>query len=87
MKNLDHDKEVWSKTSVINFLLQQKLEYFDCIEENLCFVVRLIKEDNPDDYYRFLQITPTICFIIIDDPSLDEFLELDIGDETKEDIV
>ena len=86
MKNLDHDKEVWNKSSVINFLLQQKLEYFDITEEVLCFVVRTIKIDNPDDYYRLVELTPTISIIVRDDPSLDGFLEIENNDETKEDI-
>ena len=86
MKKMDHDKEVWDKLSIINFLLQQKIEYFDIVDENLCFVVRLIKLDNPNQNYRFVELTPTISIIIIDEPSLDEFLELENNDETKEDI-
>ena len=86
MKKMDHDKEVWDKLSIINFLLQQKIEYFDIVDENLCFVVRLIKLDNPNQNYRFVELTPTISIIIIDEPSLDEFLELDVNDEKIEKI-
>jgi len=83
-KYLDVDKEVWDKKSVICFLEQQKLEYVEIIDENLLFVVRLIEGDNEKDRYRFIELTPTISFIVIDDEKLDEFLEIETNISIEE---
>ena len=83
-KYLDVDKEVWTKSSIINWLEQEKITYVEIVEENILFVVRMLKEDNEKDKYRFLELTPTISFIIIDDEKLDEFLELETNISIEE---
>ena len=70
---------LWTETKVFNFCKEQKLLVDDLIDETLFFVVRLVDAKKETVSYRMLEVSETITFIIADDKSLDEFLELDIG--------
>jgi hypothetical protein len=76
-KKQDNNKE-WTEETIKNFLEEQKFEYNEIFTEDLFFVVKLKIEEKEDVKYRLLEVTPTISFILQDDPSLDEFLEIDV---------
>ena len=79
----DNNKEEWTKEKIENFLEEQKFEYNEIFTEDLFFVVKLKTEEKEDKKYRLLEVTPTISFILQDDPSLDEFLEIDVPKKNK----
>jgi hypothetical protein len=77
-KKSENDRPVWNDDLVKSFCEEQKFDYQDIREETLFYVVRIAPEtEDPDQHYRLLEITPTISFILKDDPSLNEFMELD----------
>lgn len=78
-KKSENERPVWNDDLVKTFCEEQKFDYQDIKEETLFYVVRLASEsEDPDQKYRLLEITPTISFILKDDPTLDEFLEIDV---------
>ena len=78
-KNKIENDILWNEAKVLKFCNEQKLLVEDLIDETLFFVVRLVDAKKETVSYRMLEVSKSITFIIADDPSLDEFLELDIG--------
>jgi hypothetical protein len=83
----DNNVTEWNEDSIKTFLEEQKFEYAEIFTEDLFYVAKLnsrseltdseLTETDSELRYRLLEVTPTISFILQDDPSLNEFLEID----------
>ena len=76
MNYIVFNKNEWTESLIEKFCEEQKMEPLGIVEELLFFVVK-ITEPEEQQKFRLLEVTPTITFILKDDPSLDEFMELE----------
>lgn len=78
-KRADEHLPVWVVERVKDFCEEQKWEV-ESYEDSAQFIVAKMKTatDDCEKKYRHLELTPTVSFLIRDDPSLDEFLEPEI---------
>jgi hypothetical protein len=74
-KKSENDRPIWTESLVKEFCEEQKLEPLGIVEEQQFFVVKLTEPTEHN--FRLLEVTPTITFILKDDPSLDEIMELE----------
>lgn len=80
-KKAENDKPIWTPELASAFCEEQKFMVDEVKDETLFCVVKIASDDTtPDKHYRLIEITPTISFIVKDEPSLDEFLELEVPD-------
>lgn len=66
----------WDKTRAVTFCTSQNFTVLDVTEE-LDFIIVKTGDRHEDDQMRLFEVTPTVTFLIRDDPSLDEFLEVE----------
>jgi hypothetical protein len=78
-KKAEGEREPWSYETVLTFCEEQKMSPITVVEE-LQFVVVKLREREEEAKARLVEITPTITFILTDEPSLDEFLTLETYD-------
>jgi hypothetical protein len=71
--------EKWTKETATGFVLEQELPIISVVEERGIIIVQT-GERKDDDKMRLIEITPEISFLVKDDPSLDEFCELETGE-------
>lgn len=83
-KKIEKDRPVWTMESVKNFCEDQKYDVVS-YEDSTFFVVVKLTDSTDKKTYRLVEITPTLTFLIEDEPSLDEFLEKE-PQEVKEDL-
>ena len=57
------------------------------VTEEMNFIIVQTGERNDDDKMRLLEITPDIAFLVKDDPSLDEFCELETAENATRRLV
>lgn len=75
-KKAEGERPPWTYETVLTFCEEQKMTPLTVADE-LLFVVVKLNERDEEAKARLVEITPTITFILTDDPSLDEFLELE----------
>jgi hypothetical protein len=75
-KKPEGDNPVWDKEHAIWFCKEQDVTVLDVTEE-LQFIIVKTGEPEEGQSFRLLEITPTITFLLKDDPSLDEFMEVE----------
>jgi hypothetical protein len=73
-KKSEGDREPWNKENVVRFCEEQKYDPI-MIEEEYPFIVVTLREPKEEGTFRLVEITPSVTFLIQDDPSLDTFLE------------
>ena len=73
-KKSDNEHPAWTRESIHHFCEEQKIESLGVVEESQFFVVKTSEHDE-EQKFRLLEVTPTITFLLRDDPSLDEFME------------
>lgn len=83
-KKIEKDRPVWTMELVKNFCEDQKYDVVS-YEDSTFFVVVKLTDSTDKKTYRLVEITPTLTFLIEDEPSLDEFLEKE-PQEVKEDL-
>jgi len=78
-KRADEHLPAWSLERVKDFCEEQKWNVAS-YEDSAVFVVAKMNtaSDDCETKHRLLELTPTVSFLIRDDPSLDEFLEPEI---------
>lgn len=81
-KESENDKPIWTESLVKDFCEENKMEPLGMIEEVRFFVVKLLEHDS-EQKFRLLEVTPTITFILQDDPSLDEFMEAEFSEKVE----
>jgi hypothetical protein len=82
-KKSENDRPVWNEELVRQFCTEREIDYKEITEEVLVFVVK-VSDPIPDSKFRLFEVTETISFILRDDPSLDEFLEVEMSPNIKE---
>jgi len=75
-KKADGERDPWSYETVLTFCKEQEWTPLTVADE-LHFVVVKMTEREEEAKARLVEITPTITFVVSDDPSLDEFLTLE----------
>ena len=75
-KKSEGENPVWDKDRAIWFCKEQEVKIVDVVEES-GFIVVKTGDAEEDQKYRLLEVTPTITFLFKDDPSLDEFMEVE----------
>jgi hypothetical protein len=75
-KKQEGERPPWTYETVLTFCEEQKWCPLHVADELLFVVVQLNKREE-DEKARLVEITPTITFILKDDPALDDFLELE----------
>jgi hypothetical protein len=75
-KKAEGEREPWSYETVLTFCEEQKWSPLTVADE-LLFVVVKMSEREEEAKARLVEITPTITFIVRDDPTTDEFLTLE----------
>jgi hypothetical protein len=75
-KKADGEREPWSYETVLTFCKEQEWSPLTVADE-LLFVVVKMTEREEEAKARLVEITPTITFIVRDEPTLDEFLTLE----------
>jgi len=75
-KKSDGDNQVWDKERAVTFCKEQEVDILEVTEE-IQFIVIKTGEPEPNQVTRLVEITPTITFLLKNDPSLDEFMELE----------
>ena len=73
-KKSDNERPIWTQELVSEFCEEQKIEPLGIVEESQFFVVKTSTHED-EQKFRLLEVTPTITFLLRDDPSLDEFME------------
>lgn len=80
-KKPDEHLPPWTLETVKQFCEDQKWETASFEDSALFIVAKLTSaSDDCERKYRHLELTPTVSFLIRDDPSLDEFLQPEIPD-------
>lgn len=82
-KKAEGEREPWSYETVLTFCEEQKWCPLTVADE-LHFVVVKMRERDEEAKARLVEITPTITFILQDDPSLDEFITLETYQRKEE---
>jgi hypothetical protein len=78
-KKADEHLPAWSLDLVKDFCEDQKHEVASYEDSAVFIVAKLVSAtDDCEKKYRHLELTPTVSFLIRDDPSLDEFLQPEI---------
>ena len=77
------EREPWSYATVLTFCEEQKWCPLTVIDE-LHFVVVKMREREEEEKARLVEITPTITFILRDDPSTNDFLTLETYNTRRE---
>jgi hypothetical protein len=78
-KKADEHLPAWSLDLVKDFCEDQKHEVASYEDSAVFIVAKLVSAtDDCEKKYRHLELTPTVSFLIQDDPSLDEFLQPEI---------
>jgi hypothetical protein len=75
-KKSEGENPVWDKDRAVTFCKEQEVDIIEVTEE-IQFIVIKTGEPQPNQITRLVEITPTITFLLKNDPSLDEFLELE----------
>jgi hypothetical protein len=75
-KKAEGEREPWSYETVLTFCKEQEWTPLTIADE-LLFVVVKMNEREEEAKARLVEITPTITFIVKDDPTTDEFLTLE----------
>lgn len=75
-KKADGERPPWSYETVLTFCKEQEWTPITVADE-LLFVVVKMTEREEEAKARLVEITPTITFIVSDEPTLDEFLTLE----------
>jgi hypothetical protein len=79
-KKSEGDNPVWDKELAVSFCKElckeQEVAIVDVVEEQEFIIVKT-GEPEEGQSFRLLEVTPTITFIFRDDPSLDEFMEVE----------
>ena len=75
-KKAEGENPVWDKERATWFCKEQEMTVLEVTEE-LEFIVVKTGESTDGQKFRLLEVTPTITFLLKDDPSLDEFMELE----------
>jgi len=75
-KKAEGEREPWSYETVLTFCKEQEWTPLT-VSDEIQFVVVKMSEREEDKLARLVEITPTITFIVRDDPSTDEFLTLE----------
>jgi len=73
-KRSENDRPPWTMDLVKTFCEEAEIDYKGIVEENL-FLVAKVADHDESSKFRLVELTPTITFLVIDEPSLDEFLE------------
>jgi hypothetical protein len=76
-KKSENERPPWDMDTVKNFCQEQEIDYKGIVEESIFFVVKVADHDE-EQKFRLLELTPTITFLLKDDPSLDEFMEAEL---------
>jgi hypothetical protein len=69
-------KNEWTVEKARQYVLEQEVPVISIVEEKGIIIVQT-GERNEDDKMRLIEITPDISFLVKDDPSLDEFTEVE----------
>ena len=72
-KKADGDRPAWTYDTVMTFCEEEKYNPIKVTEE-FEFIVAQMTDVAEAERIRMLEVTPTITFLLRDDPSLDEFL-------------
>ena len=78
-KKPEQDRPAWTLEMVKEFCEDQKYDVVSYEDSTLFIVAKLTNAtaDGEKDY-RLIEVTPTLTFLVEDDPSLDEFMEPEI---------
>ena len=80
-KRSENDRPPWTMDLVKTFCEEAEIDYKGIVEENL-FLVAKVADHDESSKFRLVELTPTITFLVIDEPALDEFLEPELPAET-----
>jgi hypothetical protein len=81
-KRSENENPVWNKDLAIKFCMNQEVNILS-VSEEMDFIVVKTNERQEEDKMRLIEITPTITFLVKDDPSLDEFMEVETAHNAK----
>lgn len=76
----------WTMETAKGFVLEQELNVISVVEE-LNIIIVQTGERKDDDKMRLIEISPDISFLVKDDPSLDEFCELETAENAPRRLV
>lgn len=78
-KRSDGELPAWTTELVKEFCEDQKYEIATLEDSPVFIVAKLISAtEDGEKNYRHVELTPTVSFLIQDDPSLDDFLQPEI---------
>lgn len=81
-KRSENDRPPWTMDLVKTFCEEAEITYKGIVEENLFFVVK-VEDHDESSKFRLVELTPTITFLVRDEPALDEFLEPELPPKMK----
>ena len=76
-KKAESEHPAWTLERAKEFCEDQKYDVVSYEDSTLFVVVKLATTEG-EKTYRLIEVTPTLTFLVEDDPSLDEFLEPEI---------
>ena len=76
----------WTIEKAKAFVLEQELEVI-CVTEEKNIIIVQTGERHEDEKMRLLSISHDISFLVKDDPSLDEFTELETAENATKKLV
>jgi hypothetical protein len=73
-KKAEGERPAWTYETVLTFCEEEKYSPIKITEEHEFIVLQMTTDTAEAERIRMLEVTPTITFLIRDDPSLDSFL-------------
>ena len=73
-KKAEGERPPWTYETVLSFCEEEKYEPVKITDEHEFIVLQLTDGGKETERMRMLEVTPTITFLLRDDPSLDSFL-------------
>jgi hypothetical protein len=77
-KKPEGERPAWTLTTAMNFCEDQKYDVVEYEDSPLFVVAKLTTHTDEEKSYRLIEVTPTLTFLVEEEPSLDEFLEPEI---------
>lgn len=74
-KKAEGDRPAWTYETVLTFCEEEKYSPIKITEEHEFIVLQMTDGGKEAERMRMLEVTPTITFLMRDDPSLDSFLK------------
>jgi len=76
-KKAESDHPAWTLERAKDFCEDQKYDVVD-YEDSTLFIVAKLTTAQGEKNYRLIEVTPTLTFLVEEEPALDDFLEPEI---------